>query len=286
MSSIVESAAASPAHDRYWRDTRQPLSSLVFLAPLLIIYEAGVFWVGGARADTVRNGADAWMRDWLHQIGITGLWYLPILLTGVLLAWHYAARQQWKFSWETLGGMFAESLLFAFVLILIGQAINTGVRSPEMQFEGEIGEIAIAPNLLSVSTSWPRSLAVRFVTFVGAGIYEEFLFRLCLVPLGYAMFRGLLVPHRWAVGGTVIGTSLLFSLAHYLGPNPDGQSLAMISDAACRIQLSRELWAGFVFRALAGAYFTLLFCFRGFGVTVGCHAAYDVFVGIVLVSEL
>src|SRR4051812_25241046 len=103
--------------DDYWRETRQPLSSLGFPAPLLITYELGVFWVGGGRADTVRNGADAWMRDWLHQIGITGLWYLPILLAGVLLGWHYATKQTWKFSWETLGGMLAESLLFAFILI-------------------------------------------------------------------------------------------------------------------------------------------------------------------------
>lgn len=255
----------------YWSATRQPLSSLVFLAPLLVLYEIGVFWVGGDRADAVRNGADAWMRDWLHQLGITGLWYLPLLLAGILLAWHFIAKPTWKFSWETLGGMFAESLLFAFILILIGQAMNGQWR---------------ATSSMTLSTTWPQGIAVRFVTFVGAGIYEEFLFRLCLVPVGYAALRGLLVPHRWAVAGTVIATSVLFSLAHYIGANADGQSLAMFSEAAQRIQLSRELWAGFVFRTLAGVYFTLLFCFRGFGVTVGCHAAYDLFVGIVLVSEL
>lgn len=258
--------------DRYWFETRQPLSSLIFLAPLLLTYELGVFWVGGARADTVRNGADAWMREWLQQIGISGLWYLPLLLTGVLLGWHYLARQSWKFSWETLGGMFAESLLFAFLLILVGQAIDGTWRSSSLN---------------TLSTNWtPQGVAVRFVTFVGAGIYEEFLFRLCLVPLGYALMRALLVPHRWAIGATIVSTSLLFSLAHYLGPQPEGHSLSMFSEAAFRIHLSRELWSGFLFRTLAGAYFTLLFCLRGFGVTVGCHAAYDLFVGIVLVSEL
>lgn len=271
MSTIIAEESSVRSPDDYWRDTRRPLSSLVFLAPLLITYELGVFWVGGARADTVRNGADAWMREWLQQIGITGLWYLPVLLTGVLLGWHHFTRQSWKFSWETLGGMFAESLLFAFVLILIGQLIDGSWRSnPSM----------------TLSVGWTHGVAVRFVTFVGAGIYEEFLFRLCLVPVGYAALRGLLVPRGWAIAGTVISTSLLFSLAHYLGPSPEGHSLSLLSEAAYRIHLSRELWAGFVFRTLAGAYFTLLFCFRGFGVTVGCHAAYDVFVGIVLVSEL
>ncbi len=267
---IAEDATVRPP-ESYWRETQHPLSSLVFLAPLLATYELGVFWVGGARADAVRNGADAWMRDWLQQIGITGLWYLPLLLAGVLLGWHYATRQTWKFSWETLGGMFAESLLFAFILILVGQMIDGGWK---------------ASDAMTLSLGWTRGIAVRFVTFVGAGIYEEFLFRLCLVPIGYAALRGVMAPPRWALAGTVISTSLLFSLAHYLGPDPDGQSLALLSDAVQRVQLSRELWAGFVFRTLAGAYFTLLFCFRGFGVTVGCHAAYDVFVGIVLISEL
>jgi membrane protease YdiL (CAAX protease family) len=267
----MDEAQNPPAEIDYWTATRQPLSSLVFLAPLLALYECGVIWIGGERAETLRNGADAWMRDWLHQIGITGMWYLPVLLAGVLLAWHHVAKPNWRFSWETFGGMFAESLLFAFVLILIGQALNGLWRSGSE---------------MTLSTIWPNGLAVRFVTFVGAGIYEEFLFRLCLVPLGYAALRALWAPPRWAAAGTILATSLLFSLAHYLGPNSDGQALAMFSEAAQRIQSTHELWAGFAFRTLAGAYFTLLFCFRGFGITVGCHAAYDLFVGIVLVSEL
>ena len=271
MISSPDRPPSSNAHEDYWSATCRPLHSLAFLAPLLVTYELGVLWVGGARSDTLRNGADAWMRDWLHQIGISGLCYLPLLLTAVLIVWHYRLKHSWRVSWETLGGMLAESLLFAFVLILIGQTMQGAGKS-------SVALMATNPSM--------HGIAVRFVTFVGAGIYEEFLFRLCLVPLGYALLRALLLPRKWAVCGTVIVTSLLFSLAHYLGPSPDGQSLSLFSDAVQRVQLSRELWSGFIFRALAGAYFTLLFFFRGFGVTVGCHAAYDLIVGIVLVSEL
>lgn len=274
MTTSAAPVSETDLRDDYWSATRRPLHSLAFLAPLLVTYELGVLWVGGARADTLRNGADAWMRDWLQQIGITGLWYLPLLLAAVLLAWHHFLKQNWRISWETLGGMLAESLLFAFVLILVGQSINGSWKSSE------------TASMLSAGSPSAHGVAVRFVTFVGAGIYEEFLFRLCLVPAGYAALRALLVPRKWAVCATVIATSLLFSLAHYLGPSSDGQSLSLLSEAAQRVQLSRELWSGFVFRALAGAYFTLLFFFRGFGVTVGCHAAYDLIVGIVLVSEL
>ncbi len=274
MNTSPATASAQDIRDDYWSATCKPLHSLAFLAPLLIAYELGVLWVGGSRSATLRNGADAWMRDWLQQIGISGLWYLPLLLAAVLIGWHYSLKQSWRISWETLGGMLAESLLFAFMLILVGQTMQGAWKSSESSL------------MLSAGSPTMHGIAVRFVTFVGAGIYEEFLFRLCLVPLGYAVLRGLLVPRQWAVCGTVIATSLLFSLAHYLGPSPDGQSLALFSEAVQRVQVSQELWSGFIFRALAGAYFTLLFFFRGFGVTVGCHAAYDLIVGIVLVSEL
>ena len=39
----------------------------------------------------------------------------------------------------------------------------------------------------------------------------------------------------------------------------------------------------FVFRTVAGLYFTLLFVARGFGIAVGAHAGYDVLVGVVVV---
>ena len=38
----------------------------------------------------------------------------------------------------------------------------------------------------------------------------------------------------------------------------------------------------FLFRVLAGLYFTALFVGRGFGVAVGAHAGYDVLVGVSL----
>jgi hypothetical protein len=39
-----------------------------------------------------------------------------------------------------------------------------------------------------------------------------------------------------------------------------------------------------VFRTLAGVYFAVLFIFRGFGITVGAHAGYDI--AIILLRQI
>ncbi len=104
---------------------------------------------------------------------------------------------------------------------------------------------------------------MRVISYLGAGVYEEVLFRLCLVPVSYGLLRAFLIPRRPAILLSVLSTSILFSAAHYLGPAAD--QLTLFS---------------FVFRALAGVYFALLFVTRGFGITVGSHAAYDLIVGI------
>jgi hypothetical protein len=112
----------------YWFETRKPFCNLVFLLPLLLAYELGVLLIGGAESDSFRNGADAWMRQFLLHLGIDLIWILPFSLIAALLLWQWASRQPWRTSWDTLGGMIAESLLFAFALILMGQAVDSCFR--------------------------------------------------------------------------------------------------------------------------------------------------------------
>jgi len=235
----------------YWFQTRQPLNCLVFLAPLLVIYEWGVHHLGGAKPETIRNGADFWVRKWLPLSDHSPIWtfLLPGLLVLALIAWHLAGRYSSRISLRTFKGMYAESILFAFLLVMLGKVQQS--------------------LLLSVDTSVTSQDSVnQVITFIGAGIYEEFLFRLCLLPVVYHALRWI-VSHRTSVVIAVFATSLLFSMAHYLGPG--GEQFTMFS---------------FVFRTTAGIYFSALFFLRGFGITVGCHAAYDILVGILLASAV
>jgi membrane protease YdiL (CAAX protease family) len=101
-----------------------------------------------------------------------------------------------------------------------------------------------------------------WLAFLGAGIYEEALFRLALLPAIYQALRLLHAPALLAATCAVTGSSLAFSLAHHAGAS--GEPFA---------------WYPFFFRWLAGTYFAWVCCARGFGIAVGAHAAYDVGVG-------
>ena len=113
-------------------------------------------------------------------------------------------------------------------------------------------------------------LGVKFreaVGFLGAGIYEELLFRMLGLSLVIWLFRGIgLSPVRGMVSAALL-TSLAFAIAHYIGTYGD-----------------EFYWSSFAFRFTAGVFFSVLFMYRGFGVVAGAHAAYNILVGLVLAS--
>lgn len=246
------SKARSNNNLEYWECARQPFVCLIFLAPLLLFYEVGIlYYENGAESD-IRNGADHWIRSSLEQVSQGSSVYLPILIVSGLVIWQIAGKFSWRISPDTLLGMFAESLLFAFVLILLAQI--QGYAFQQMQAKGIIA-------FIGTSTS-------QIISFLGAGIYEEFLFRLLLLPVCYGLFRLARLSCFWAASLAIISSSCTFSIAHYVGVT------------------SEEFdFFSFLFRTLAGCFFSILFVLRGFGITVGCHATYDVIVGIMMHSQ-
>lgn len=240
------------AADDYWLLARQPLHCLLFLLPLLAVYEAGVVKLG-AGGDELRNGADYWMRTGLRLAGLEHVWTLPAIVLGLLFVWQLAGRHRWSVFPSTLLGMLAESILFGVCLIVLGQL-------QELAFRQHLPE-ALPPSLV---VAHPGTVP-QAISYIGAGIYEEVLFRLGLLPAVYVLLRVFRVPGKGALLVAIVVTSGLFAGAHYVGP-------------------AAEPWAlySFTFRALAGAFFAVLFVLRGFGITVGAHAAYDLLVGVLL----
>jgi len=107
-------------------------------------------------------------------------------------------------------------------------------------------------------------VATQLMISLGAGLYEELLFRVIVVG-GLALAGRALFGWRPLAAGifaTIVG-AVVFSLFHYVGPYGDAFRLP-----------------SFTFRAVAGVLFSGLYLLRGFGVTAWTHALYDIFLTI------
>jgi len=246
MGSDSRSAAAG----RYVAATRHPWACLAFLAPLLLAYEGGVLWLGGSNPDALRNGADAWVRWGLARYGFGQPWAAPLLIAAlfaVRAAANWSGRPREMLG--TLSGMAAESAVFA-----------VGLWAFSRNFKPILDECGVV--LAQIRFQSPA--AGQVVTYVGAGIYEEVLFRLGLFSVALLVLRLALLPKVIALPIAAVGTAVAFSAAHHIGPNGEWPINPMV----------------FAFRAAAGLYFTALYIGRGFGIAVGAHAGYDVLVGV------
>ena len=246
----------------YWESSRRPWASLLFIAPLLIVYEVSLI-SESVYAPAVRNGADIWVRYALRESGIRWEGLLPWMVPIILLGWHFWRRDSGEYRYETIAGMVSESVLWALLLLLLGQLSHQ-----------------LLP--LQIESHPSASPMQRAIAFLGAGIYEEVLFRLALMPTLYLALRCLLVRHQVAIIIAVGVTSLVFAAAHYVESADDLLSLSGLATALWHAVVTPALRFGFGFRLLAGLTFAALFWVRGFGITVGTHVAYDVLVGVIL----
>ena len=243
-----ESQAITAISTGYWNQSRRPLASFYFVLPLIICYELGSWWLGDS---AVRNGADIWMQQLLAGSGLVGWLLLPVLTLSILLAWHHATGQPWKISSNVIYTMAAESAVFAVVLLAIAHVQTNVLSIAGLPTACEIPLEQLAHDTFS-----------RIVRYFGAGVYEELLFRLMLLPLAMAAVGLAIASRSIKIAAALIITSVLFAAAHYLGPYGDHFDVASFS-----------------FRALAGIFFAVLFIFRGFGIAAGTHALYDMLVG-------
>lgn len=239
----------------YWNETTRPLVSMAFVAPMLVAYEGGLLLLG---PQAMRNGADVWLRYWLQILGFSQYFLLPVLTCGILLGWHHVNRQRWRVSVVIMWGMLLESMALGFLLVMLAELQGSLCVSPPQ-----------LPRLFELSGGGTMG---QVVAFFGAGIYEELLFRLMLLPLLAGVMRIGGVSHRTSLAAAVVCSSLMFAAAHY-----------RFDVTIAQFHLASSLgdpfdWTSFLFRFAAGGFFSVLFICRGFGITAGTHALYDILV--------
>ncbi len=246
---------------RYWEVTQRPLQCLAFLAPMIAAYELGMIWLHGSALHQQRPflAAQQLLQWFFSLFGVTG-YYLPgAALIAVLLFWHLASRHPWKVEGWPLGGMAGESVLLAIPLLLLndwipGPAARTNVAEIAMQ-AGSTGRA-----MLLQSTNGVGGRLDDLLLSVGAGLYEELVFRLMIISLLTLLITDVgRVRQSIGVACAVIVSSLLFAAHHY-----------------APIGAEEFTSGGFAFRSAAGGYLACVYVLRGFGLAVGCHVVYDV----------
>lgn len=233
----------------YWRASRAPRYSLLFALPLFVLYELLAATVGAAGG--VRNGADAIMRALVDTIA--GQWG-PLVFGGALIGgslW-LVVRDRRRSAAPLRAVVFATMLVESIVLASL---FGTAVALVTAQLLRPVLALSAAAQVASLG--WGE----RLMLSLGAGLYEELLFRVVLVTLIAALARRVArMGPRGANTLAVVAGALLFSAAHYVGPYGDPLALG-----------------SFTFRFVAGIFFSALYVLRGFGITAWTHALYDVF---------
>lgn len=226
----------------YWSDTHTPLYSFIFTIPLFIIYEIGILSISASSMPLLRNGADVLMRQILGIFGIYGMYgFSGSFLVGFLVTF---LRQKNKLKSTEIRGeyllkMLGESLLWSVLLWAFLSTLPTLLMSNGKVF-----------------------LFQQIVLAVGAGIYEEFVFRVILITI---LAKILKLIFQWNNSaqktGAVIIAAIMFSLFHFLGDFGDPPDLRL-----------------FIIRFSAGLFLGVIYIFRGFGIAAYTHSIYDLLI--------
>jgi hypothetical protein len=242
----------------YWRIAPAPRYSLTFALPLLVAYEVLAFSLSHDEFTGVRNGADVLLKSiFLALGGREGFVVFGVLLVGggAWLVWQ-DCRRAGRLDPRVFGLMAAESVTYALAFGMVTSTLTGLLLSG-------LGTIARDAQLSGGSVgSW--SLPTQLMISLGAGIYEELLFRVILVS-GLAWVGQKALGWRTTAAGlfAVATGALIFSAFHYIGPYGD------------RFEVG-----SFTFRAIAGLLLSSLYLLRGFGITAWTHALYDVFLAL------
>ena len=226
----------------YLLKSKTSFYSFLFTLPLFFLYEINILFLSWDDILVVRNGADFLMRNILESFDIYGLYGLGLVFfLGLLVTYIFFIKedQQQEVNVNFLFIMLAESMLWSVVLYFLLFKFMVLLMNPT-----------------------GKTILQQVTLAIGAGIYEEFLFRVLLIAglsgiLGFVFMWDKTFKNIIAV----VLSGGIFSAFHFMGEYGDFFSMEL-----------------FLIRFFAGVILGALYMYRGFGITAYAHSIYDLIV--------
>lgn len=224
----------------YLTRSRNLLKSFLFILPLLVFYEIGIILYNSE----TRNTADVIVKKPFEIFGNhTTLVFNSLIIIVSCCSIFYIEKKN-RLSCGIFIPMFLESAAYAFSLGYVSLFFVHGY----LPFD--------------ITNLYVQSFINGIIISIGAGIYEEILFRLLLLSILY-LFIVKILKFNAIIGSlfSILLCACIFSIMHYIGMA--GNSFSTNT---------------FLFRAAAGFVLSAIFVFRGLGIAVYTHAIYDILI--------
>jgi hypothetical protein len=234
------------ALDTYFKKTCSHFFGLLAILFLLLFYEISSAKIYADQQVQIRNSAEIILVRLFWFMGIRNnflLWAVYLLV--LLWAFWLAKKQQLlDFKFVYFPYMIFESTVYALALGMIAGQLTVHTNSITM--------MALQNNIPAAE------VGAKITSALGAGIFEELLFRFIVLSLLLLSFEKLLVGKKYIyMTIAIVISATLFSGFHYLG--------------------GREpiTWDSFAYRFYAGIILGVLFVVRGIGASAYTHTIYN-----------
>lgn len=233
----------------YVARTRALPVNLLFLMPWLVVYQLSLFF----SQSPVDNAAAAWFRALFAAFGRRGFMLATLLVALGLAVFLLVRYRRQPRDHGVFGGMLLEGLVYG---TLLGTAASLMASGLPM---GRLVELAApAGEALHDMRGGIQDLGLA----VGAGIFEELLFRGLLLCGLHALLRHWIGADRWTSGAVaIVASAYVFSDYHHWGITGEPYDARV-----------------FAFRFHAGILLGAVYVFRGLGIAAFAHGFYDVLV--------
>tara|TARA_Y100000590_G_scaffold460671_1_gene620496 strand:- start:701 stop:1408 length:708 start_codon:yes stop_codon:yes gene_type:complete len=224
----------------YFSFSKNILTSFLVIFPLLVLYELIAFLKFSSTSFVIRNTADSIFRDiitiFTTNVSLAQSIIIIIFFT-IYISFNIHYIKNYTFKLKYILMIYLESFILGVILIFLLNGIYV---------------------FNNINNTFYDDYILSFYLCLGAGIWEEILFRFVLINIFAFIFKFIFKKSFNVIFLSFVLSSLIFSLFHYIGSFAD----------------TFYLYSFFI-RFIGGLCLSSIYYYRGLGISILTHFVYD-----------